>query len=184
MENHSVTMVRENMNDIPEIPFPEGYGIRYFRSGEGYIWTRIQKAAEPFFSIEDSLFNREFGDHLNEMPDRSFFVINNKEEEIGTITAWWKNNWKGKDWGMIHWVAIHPQHQRRGLAKSAMSVAMKRLKRSHDRCMLNTSTGRIAAIKVYLDFGFQPYIDSEEKHKAWRQLASVLEHPTLKKMQL
>ena len=179
MKNIGVTMIRENMENIPKIPFPEGFDFRNYRPGEGHIWTRIQKAAEPFFGIGDDLFNREFGNNLKELEDRSFFVITESGEEVGTITAWWNPDWRGKEWGLIHWVAIHPDYQGRGLAKPAMTVAMERLKRSHKRAHLNTSTGRIAAIKVYLDFGFHPDFEKENSQEAWSELASILKHPTL-----
>ena len=79
-------------------------------------------------AFKDDLFQREFGKNLPALEDRSFFVITDDGEEIGSITAWWRPDWRGKEWGMIHWVAIHPDYQGRGLAKPAMTVAMKRLK--------------------------------------------------------
>lgn len=180
MKNYGVRMIREHMENIPELLFPKGFGFRKFRSGEGHIWTRIQRAAEPYFEIDDGLFDREFGHDLQAMEDRSFFVITDAGEEIGTITAWWNPDWQGKDWGQIHWVAIHPDYQGRGLSKPAMTVAMKRLKQSHDRCFLGTSSRRIVAIKVYLDFGFYPDLEAENSREAWEQVASALEHPILK----
>jgi len=183
MKNRVVRMIREHMEDIPEIPFPKGFGVRYYRPGEGHIWTRIQRAAEPFLDIDDRLFEREFGDNLREMNDRCFFVVTDKGEEVGTITAWWHPNWRGKEWGQLHWLAIHPAYQRRGLAKAVTAVALKRLKQSHARCFLDASTGRIAAIKIHLDFGFYPYLESENSRRAWEEVASVLEHPTLKEKQ-
>lgn len=182
MRNYGVKMIREHMEDIPEVPFPAGFGVRNYRPGEGHIWTRIQIAAEPFTKVDDQLFHREFGDNLEALEDRMFFIITDDGEEVGTITAWWTPDWKGKEWGIIHWIAVHPDYQGRGLSKPAMTVAMKRLKQSHDRCLLNTSTGRIIAIKVYLDFGFYPYLKSEGSYEAWKEVASVLEHPTLKKL--
>ena len=140
MKNIGVTMIREHMEDIPEVSFPRGFDVRNYRPGEGYIWTRIQRAAEPFIEIDDLLFEREFGQHLQEMEDRSFFVIADDGEEVGTITAWWNPDWRNREWGLIHWVAIHPDYQGLGLSKPAMTVAMRRLKESHDRCFLNTST--------------------------------------------
>lgn len=180
MQNYGVTMIREHMDDIPEIPFPPGFSIRNYCPGEGYIWTRIQRAAEPFIKIDDGLFEREFGQNLLAMEERCFFVITDAGEEIGTITAWWDPNRKGKDWGQIHWIAIHPDYQGRRLSKPAMTVAMQRLKQSHRRCFLGTSTRRLVAIKVYLDFGFYPDLEVENGQEAWAEVASILEHPTLK----
>jgi len=180
MKNIGVRMLREHMENIPDVPFPEGFSVRTFRPGEGHIWTRIQQAAEPFFEIKDDLFHREFGENLPVMEDRSFFVITDDGEEVGTITAWWNSNLRNEEWGLIHWVAVHPDYQGRGLAKPAMTVAMKRLKQSHERAMLSTSSGRIIAIKVYLDFGFCPDLEAENSQEAWSEVASVLAHKTLK----
>ena len=37
----------------------------------------------------------------------------------------------------------------------------------------------MAAIKVYLDFGFTPDMSHENSTEAWTEVASVLEHPLL-----
>ena len=182
-KNYGVTMIRQHMNHIPEFPCPEGFNVRNYRPDEGHIWTRIQRAAEPYITIDDGLFDREFSRDFKAMEDRSFFLITDDGEEIGTITAWWQSDWRGErggEWGQIHWVAIHPDYQGRGLSKPMMSVAMNRLKESHERCFLGTATKRIVAIKVYLDFGFYPDLRAENSQEAWEQVASVLEHPILK----
>ena len=175
MKNLGVRMIRENMENIPQFPIPEGFAIRNYRRNEGHIWTRIQQAAEPYINIDNGLFMREFKRDLLAMEDRSFYLTTDTGEEIGTITAWWQDN----GWGQIHWVAVHPDYQGRGLSKPMMSVAMSRLKQSHERCFLGTSTGRIPAIKLYLDFGFMPDRTHENSREAWTEVASVLEHPTL-----
>ena len=181
MKNYSVRMLRENMENIPQFPIPEGYAIRNYRRNEGHIWTRILKAGEPYMKIDDGLFDREFGRYLSVLEDRSFYLTTDAGEEIGTITAWWQNI-DGEVWGQIHWVVIHPDYQGRGLSKPMMSVAMTRLRQSHERCFLGTSTGRMAAIKVYLDFGFIPDLSVENSRAAWTEVASVLEHPILKEL--
>ena len=171
-------MTRENMENIPQFAIPDGFAIRNYRRNEGHIWTRIQRAAEPYIDIDDGLFMREFKRDLSAMEDRSFYLTTDTGEEIGTITAWWQ----AEGWGQIHWVAICPAYQGRGLSKPMMSVAMERLKQSHDRCFLDTSTRRIPAIKRYLDFGFIPDGSRENSREAWREVASVLEHPLLAKL--
>ena len=180
MKYLGVRMIRENMENIPHFPIPEGFAIRNYRQNEGHIWTRIQKAAEPYIDIDDGLFMREFKRDLLAMENRSFYLTTDAGEEIGTITAWWQDN----GWGQIHWVAIHPDYQGRGLSKPMMSVAMERMKQSHERCFLGTSTGRIPAIKLYLDFGFIPDRSRENSQEAWTEVASVLEHPTLEEFTL
>ena len=182
MKNYSVRMLREHMENIPQFPIPEGFAIRNYRRNEGHIWTRIQKAAEPYIDIDDGLFDREFERDLSAMEDRSFYLTTDASEEIGTITAWWQPDINGKVWGQIHWVAIHPDYQGRGLSKPMISVAMTRLKQSHERCFLGTSTGRIPAVKLYLDFGFIPDLSLENSQQAWTEVASVLEHPILKEL--
>ena len=184
MKNYSVRMIRENMENIPEFPIPEGFAIRNYCRNEGHIWTRIQKAAEPYIDIDDGLFDRQFRCNLSAMEDRSFYLTTDAGEEIGTITAWWQPDMDGKDWGQIHWVAVHPDYQGRGLSKPMMSVAMARLKQSHKRCFLDTSTGRIPAIKIYLDFGFTPDLSRQNNSReAWAEVASVLEHPLLTQLE-
>ena len=179
MKNYSVRMIREHMENIPQFPIPRGFAIRNYRPDEGHIWTRIQKAAEPYINIDDGLFAREFKRDFLAMEDRSFYLTTEAGEEIGTITAWWQPDMDGKTWGQIHWVAIHPDYQGNGLSKPMMSVAMTRLKESHECCFLDTSTGRMPAIKLYLDFGFTPDLSRENSREAWTQVASVLEHPLL-----
>ncbi|MYG08959.1 GNAT family N-acetyltransferase, partial [Candidatus Poribacteria bacterium] len=179
MKNYSVRMIREHMENIPQFPIPKGFAIRNYCPDEGHIWTRILKAAEPYIDIDDGLFDREFGRYLSVLEDRSFYLTTDAGEEIGTITAWWQPDIDGKTCGQIHWVAIHPDYQGRGLSKPMMSVAMTRLKQSHERCFLGTSTGRIPAIKLYLDFGFIPDLSRENSQEAWTEVASVIKHPLL-----
>lgn len=54
-----------------------------------------------------------------------------------------------------------------------MSVAKQRLKQSHERCFLATSSRRVAALKVYFDFGFYPNLESENSREARAEVASV-----------
>ena len=179
MQNYNVTMIRTHMDDIPEFTLKAGFDIRKYRSNECHVWTSIQQKSETFFAIDDQLFHREFGNDYTAMEDRCFFLTSSKGDEIGTITAWWNESWREQNWGRVHWVAIVPDYQGKGLSKPMMSVAMKRLKKSHDRCFLTTSSRRLVAIKIYLEFGFCPDLESKNSVQAWSQLARFLDHPTL-----
>jgi hypothetical protein len=79
-------------------------------------------------------------------------------------------------------VAVHPQHQRRGISGAMMTEAMGQLKQWHGRAMLGTATGRVWAIKVYLDFGFRPdpsELTAPEVLAGWRNVDEQIHHAGL-----
>ncbi|MEM7133373.1 MAG: GNAT family N-acetyltransferase [Chloroflexota bacterium] len=191
----SVHMVRPSLLDLASdsesagwtSQFPNGYQIRAYQPGDEVSWYHIQREAEPFFCVAEDLFQNQFGDHLELLPGRMFFVealdSNGESTTVGTATAWWKDAWKESGpWGQVHWVAIVPSHQGKGLAKPLMNQVMRRIALSHDRAMLGTSTGRVWAIKVYLDYGFFPDKDELKESKvrySWQQIQQILCHPIL-----
>lgn len=184
--NVAVHMVRDDLLDFPHYELPPGYRFRTYRDGDDETWTAIQIAAEPFIKVTPELFVREYGEHLDALPDRMFFVETEAGEAVGSISAWWERNRDNPmERGRIHWVVVHPNHQRRGLTKPMMTRAMQRLAQSHPSAMLGTHSERIWAIKVYLDFGFYPDpAEMEAKPEvveAWRRVQQRLNHPLLAK---
>lgn len=180
LDNAPVVMTRPHLNDIPEIAFPEGYGIRPMRHNEGGLWEDIQRDAEPFFTVEPGLFEREFGHDPGAIPRRCYLIVGPDGCAVGTISAWYERNFKGQDWGRVHWVAVRRAHQGRGLAKAGLSFTLRQLARWHERAMLDTSTGRVAAIRLYLDFGFAPDLDPPFAREAWAAFRQRLDHPALR----
>ncbi len=90
-----------------------------------------------------------------------WFVETDAGQSIASISAWWENEPPTpQDLGRIHWVVVHPEYQGRGLGM--MTKAMTRLSESHPGAVLGTSSGRVWAMKVYLDFGFH-----SGARKAW-----------------
>jgi GNAT superfamily N-acetyltransferase len=168
---------------LGRVQLPPGYRFRTYRPGDRDVWMDLLRAAEPFFVIPDNLFEKDFSERLDALADRMFFVETDGGEPVGTTTAWWQPDWRESgDWAQIHWVAVHPAHQGRGLSKPLVNRALRRLARSHERAMLGTSTGRVWAIKVYLDYGFVPdpqELNDEKIVAAWRELHRALPHPAL-----
>ena len=194
MTNAAVRMIREAMDDLPNYPLPRGYRIRTYRPGDCRVWSDIVAAADPQLQSE-GLFDREFGQHVAALADRCFFLIHDETGPIGTVTAWQRpfptrrnaqifavlrRLWRSGEWGLVHWTAIRPEFQGRGLSKPLLSVAMRRIQQSHRRCFLNTSADRLAAIKVYLDFGFAPDLEDARSRALWSTIAAALPHPRLK----
>lgn len=184
LPNVEVHMVRGHLHAIPEYALPAGYIVRMYREGDAATWTALQMAAEPFITVTPALFDSQYGDALDALPVRMFFIETESGEPAASISAWWETDrFNPQERGRIHWVVVHPDHQRRGLTKPMMTLAMQRLAQFHSAAMLGTHTSRPWAIKVYLDFGFLPdaaeLIAKPEVATAWRALQAYLKHPIL-----
>ncbi|MBN1341356.1 MAG: GNAT family N-acetyltransferase [Phycisphaerae bacterium] len=184
LENINIGMIRPHLRDIPDLPLPDGYSMRLYRKGEGPLWTEIVRRAEPFLEIDDDRFDKEFGAHLDKLPDRCHFLLDPGGRAVGTTTAWFLDDYAGdgETYGLIHWVAIRPESQGRGLCKPMLTIVLTRLAHEYDKAALNTSSGRIPALKCYLDLGFVPYMSRERAVEGWSQVRSVLKHPVLEAM--
>jgi GNAT superfamily N-acetyltransferase len=57
----------------------------------------------------------------------------------------------------VHWLAVLPAFQGRGLGKALMTVVCQRLRDlGHQRACLSTLIARGAALELYRQFGFRP----------------------------
>ena len=174
-----IRMVRPNMDNIPQIALPEGFSMRPMRMDEIGLWTDIWRDAEPYFQIKDDTFMGVYGPDLPAVERRVFFVVNEPGVAVGTISAWYDRDFKGVDAGRIHWVAVWPAFQNRGLAKGMMTFAMNRLAQWHELTYLRSQSKRTGAIKLYLDLGFLPDMDADGAAEAWCEVAKHLKHPVL-----
>jgi len=171
-----VAMVRHNLDDIPNYDLPEPYKIRCYKPGDDQTWLGIEESAEKHFTVNDDLFDDQFGDNLELLSDRQFFICDGNGKEIGTATAWFNNNYSGLVYGLVHWVAIVPEEQGKGLAKPLMSTVCNRLKElDYERALLNTSTARVPAINLYLKFGFVPEIRNDKDKEVWKHFKTILD---------
>lgn len=171
----SVTMVREDLEELPECDWPEGFGVRWFQAGDEVIWYDIQEDADQFDIVHSGLFQQEFGDDTQAHSERMCFVINDQGESIGTTAVWYGHH---ADQGRVHWVAIRPGWQGQGLARSMLCTILQRMKQlGYRRSVLGTQTPRVTAINLYLSLGFIPEIKSDEDRTIWTQLAGHLKYP-------
>jgi GNAT superfamily N-acetyltransferase len=177
-------MLRPDLQNTPQVPFPVGFGVRGLRPDEGPLWTDIIRDAEEYFSIGEEIFARTFGVDPDSIPQRCYVITGPKGNGVGVISAWYDRDFKGGDWGRIHWVATRPTYQGRGLGKAGLSYALNQLARWHTRAYLDTQTARLPAIKMYLDFGFVPDFDQKDAREAWRDVKAKLTHPTLEALDL
>ena len=170
-----VSMVREHLEDTPQFPVPSGFSVRWFQDGDEGIWRRIQSAAELYFEIALDLFAKEFGSDISMLSERMFFLFDSRQRPIGTATAWFDSNYDGLPHGRVHWVAIIPGMQGKGLSKPLMTIVCNRLRElGHERAYLGTATVRFQAIRLYSTFGFVPEIKDDQVRAIWNELGQKI----------
>jgi len=173
--NLPLKMTRASLDNVPEFTLPEGLSIRWYQPGDGATWLRIHQAADRYNEITPDLFPRQFGTDERLLCERQCYLLDSHGNAIGTGTAWFNDNFEGAKFGRVHWMAIAPDYQGRGLAKPLLTVICRRLRElGHDRAYLSTSTVRIPAINLYLRFGFTPLVGTAEEAAAWRELGEII----------
>lgn len=181
-ENISVAMVRPTLDGLPHFALPAPYQLRWYQPGDEAAWVAIHVAADRFHTFTPATFRAEFDSDSALLTERQAYVCQADGQPIGTATAWFKADDDGPDWGLIHWVAIHPALQGRGLAKPLLAFVCQRLQAlGYQKACLSTSTARLPAINLYLAFGFVPLIrgDRAKNLYAWQQVYKALDHPVL-----
>lgn len=175
MANVPLQMTRDTLEAIPDYPLPGGYSFQWYRPGDGEIWVDLHVAAENYVKITPALFHEQFHDDDAALRERMCFLCKDDGQPIGTATAWYDDLDDRPEWGRVHWVAIVPEMQGKGLAKPLLSAILWRLRDlGHRHAYLTTSSQRVPALNLYLSFGFMPSVKSDEQLVAWRELAGKL----------
>jgi GNAT superfamily N-acetyltransferase len=174
-------MARDNLTAIPQYDLPAGLSYRMFQKGDDAIWAGIETSAGEFASDDLAVqhFRKEFGKLQPALYNRCLFVDTEEGVSIGTATAWFGNLLPERTAGRLHWVAIRKNYQGRGIGKPLVSRAMQLLSAFHDRAYLTTQTTSYRAVKIYLDFGFRPYITDESQRTGWSMIEPLLCLPEL-----
>lgn len=176
-----IIMIRPHLDDIPTFQFPPGFKVRPMTKAHIGLWTDIQRDAEPYLSIQDDTFALQFGDDLEAIQWRCFIVTDPDERGVGVMSAWYNRDFQGRDHGRIHWIAIRPAYQGMALGKAALSYAMHKLAEWHERAYLVTNAKRTAAVKLYLNFGFEPDLTPPGALENWQCTTESLRHPLLER---
>jgi GNAT superfamily N-acetyltransferase len=181
LPNIPVVMARPDLDGIEDLPLRAGYRLRLFAPGDETAWARTTSAAGEFADDAGARahFAKEFGPHLDEMPYRCLLLETMDGEPVGTTTAWRDPDFRGQDWGRIHWVAVTPPHQGRGLGRLLVVRALLLLRRWHTRAYLTTQTSSWIAIHLYLSLGFAPLVTAPEQEAGWALMREKAPHPRL-----
>ena len=171
-------MVRPNLEDLPELELPAGYGMRTYRKGDEGHWARI---------ISDSFGGRErtAQDTENEITEkrcfysRRFYFATHHGVPVGTACAW-RQSVDEKDVGYVHMVGVVAEHTGHKLGKWVSLAVLSYFRDNGFKCsMLDTDDFRIPAIKTYLNLGFIPVYVEEGQPERWSDIFEKLGLPSM-----
>lgn len=175
----AVVMTRENAENFPAYSLPEGYHFATFTPEDEEKWVQLQTVVTHVDRASQGrrIFRKEFlqtgeGIPCEECPGyaetvrRTVLVKDTAGTLVGVATLWTGDIF-GETWQRVHWVAVHPDHQGKGIAK-CMIVRMLELYKElgcNTPIYLTTQTKTYRAIRIYAQMGFVPYLD--EKPVNW-----------------
>lgn len=166
-------MIRPDLENLPPIVLPEGYGLRTFRPGDEEHWLRICRpefgerwtAGRLHEQILDAPFFR---------PEHMFFVIHG-EEPVGVVAAWQRTP-ESKEMGTVHYIGLQPEHRGKGLGQVLLLAVLHNLRqRGFQRCDLFTEDFRWPAIALYWKYGFRPVIEDDLDRRRWAHIRRQLQ---------
>lgn len=167
-------MVRPDLENLPEAPLPEGVSLRWYEPGDEAVWTDLWQRSDPLHGVGPNTFEENFGEARDELPRRMCFLIDEAGKAIGTATAWLPDE-AHPDSGRVHWVAIVPEAQGRGLARPLMAACLHRMKElGYRKSFLTSESPRLVAIGLYWRLGYRPEIPSDADREIWQTITRHL----------
>lgn len=153
-----ILMKREKDIELVLFPLPEDYRFSYFKAGDEKAWAKIETSVLEFDDGIDALlyFQRDYLPYLSELERRCLFVETAEGEKIATCTAWWDYSGERRDpW--LHWFAVHPNHQGKGIGKALASKLLERMTEIEGKrdFYLHTQTWSHRAVKIYEALGYR-----------------------------
>lgn len=111
-------------------------------------------AAEQGLTAE--LFMTKYASQPGFDPE-GFFFVTHRGQFCGTAFAWTRD--AEPEVGVLHYLAVHPEHRGSGLARFlALRVLHRHRACGKQRVELRTEAFRVPAINLYLSLGFERVI--------------------------
>ena len=132
-----------------EIKVPEGYAIRAYQPGDEDAWAAVMCAVGEQTDIAEA--RAEFTRRYLAAPERIFVAVDAAGAVVGTAIAW--------DDGLrvLHWLAVHPAHQRKGIGRALCQTALRLFRREDNAApvYLRTLPRSWKAVLLYISMGFK-----------------------------
>jgi ribosomal protein S18 acetylase RimI-like enzyme len=174
-----LVMLRDNRKPIPQYKPEKGFYIKKFKRGQEKDWADLEYSVGEFKSKKEALglFFKEFGTNIELLCQRCFFLYNKDREIIGTVMGWEDSDFFSTLTGRMHWLCIRPDYQNRGLAKPLITAALNEISKHREIVYLTTLPVNFPAIRLYLDFGFFPFVANHNYQKLFDLTSQLHFHP-------
>ncbi len=140
-----------------EIKLPEGYSIRTYRPGDEQAWAAVMCAAGEQTSPEEALatFTQRYLAYAA-LTDRIFFAVDAQGHIVGSAIAW-QDDPRSPGLRALHWVAVDPAHQSKGLGRALCQTCLRLFRREDNAApvYLHTQPWSWKAILLYISLGFK-----------------------------
>lgn len=169
-------MINEEIRSCPLAPLKEGFNLRPWQIGDTQVWAEIITQAGEASHLQAALtrFTAEFSGLEQLLQSRCLILQTRDGQPIGTAMGWLNKEFGDGTYGRLHWVSIIPEYQGLGLARPLVTHAIERMKSDHTKAYLKTQTTSYKGIKLYLDYGFRPFMQSEDCLEGWEIVSRVL----------
>lgn len=169
-------MEKSDLENIPDLPLPEGYALRTYREGDEGGIGRVYEAAGLGNTTAEEVRLKMIED-LCFTPGR-LFVVERDGQLVGTAAAW--RHAQDPDAGYLHMVGLLPEHRGKGLGALLVVSAIRYTRQEGFRAQrLDTDDWREPALRLYLDLGYYPLCVDETHPARWQLLAARLNRPEI-----
>ena len=160
--DHQLRMVRPSTDPVLAPTPPHGYEIRQYGPADE---REYQDLFHLGFETEDALTVT-----LSKVLDNGFFVVEHSASRtiVASCVAE-RGGWEpGRPRGILGWLIVDPSHSGLGLGTIVTAMSTNLLcQQGYNDPGLSTDDFRLAAIKIYLNLGWQPYLHRENMEPRW-----------------
>jgi ribosomal protein S18 acetylase RimI-like enzyme len=129
-------LVRPNVDDVPEIPLPDGFEIRPIAADDRAMHRRVYEAGKRAFADsygEEAPSEAEFEQFIGGPTfDPTLWQVAFHGDEIaGQILNFMDEQRSDDEWiGWTEGISVQPEHRRRGLARALLAASIRTVARA------------------------------------------------------
>jgi mycothiol synthase len=159
----------------PVIHVPPGYTLRTYRRGDEPGFYKVMALAGwPGWDDE------KLRPWIARIPPGSWFMATHNATNTIVATAMGLHDHSDDHpfGGELGWVAADPAHHGRGLGMAVCAAVTARLiEAGYHNIHLYTEHWRLAALKLYLNLGYVPFLYTTEMRERWQVICEQLGWP-------